>query len=141
MASTPASRDVPLVLVADDIEIHRSLAATLLDGLGLSARTVSDGQEAIDAACGLQPDLILMDCRMPHMDGLAATRILRRLQNTGPLPYAPIIGLSAGMDPALVLRARDAGMDACLSKPLRRLPLQRALDRYSLFRPNVPCVA
>ncbi len=141
MASTPASRDVPLVLVADDIEIHRSLAATLLDGLGLSARTVSDGQEAIDAACGLQPDLILMDCRMPHMDGLAATRILRRLQNTGPLPYAPIIGLSAGMDPALVLRARDAGMDACLSKPLRRLPLQRALDRYGLFRPNVPCVA
>lgn len=129
------------MLVADDIEIHRSLAATLLEGLGLTAHTVCNGQEAIDAACGLQPDLILMDCRMPHMDGLAATRVLRRLQSTGPLPYAPIIGLSAGMDPALVLRARDAGMDACLSKPLRRLPLQRALDRYGLFRPNSPCVA
>jgi two-component system, sensor histidine kinase len=141
MAPPPASREVPLVLVADDIEIHRSLAVTLLDGLGLAAHTVTNGQEAIDAACGLQPNLILMDCRMPHMDGLAATRVLRRLQNTGPLSHAPILGLSAGMDPALVIRARDAGMDACLSKPLRRLPLQRALDRYGLFHPNPPCVA
>lgn len=129
------------MLVADDIEIHRSLAATLLDGLGLAVLTVTNGQEAIDVACGLQPNLILMDCRMPHMDGLAATRVLRRLQNTGPLSYAPILGLSAGLDPALVMRARDAGMDACLSKPLRRLPLQRALDRYGLFHPNAPCVA
>jgi len=135
----PLLRDVPLVLVADDVEIHRSLATTLLQGLGVNTVAVADGHSAVNEGLALQPDLFLLDCRMPGRDGFAATRTLRRLQGTGELRYVPVIGLSAEFDAQAVLRARDAGMDECLPKPLRRALLRHVLFRHGLIRPNRPC--
>jgi CheY-like chemotaxis protein len=73
-----------------------------------------DGREAVDRVMAATFDVVLMDLRMPNMDGLQATRALRR-QGCA----VPVIALTA--DPATLRRAEalDAGCDACLSKPFK----------------------
>ena len=102
------------VLLAED---HRDLHAALrglLENAGATVESVHDGREAVERVQSGVFDVVLMDLRMPNMDGLQATRALR---NQG---YdLPIIALTA--DPATLRRAEalQAGCDACLSKPFK----------------------
>ena len=104
------------VLLADDQRVVREGLGTvlgLLEGIELVG-TAADGEEAVALAARHDPDVVLMDLRMPNMDGLQATRALRRQGCS-----VPVIALTA--DPATLRRAEalEAGCDACLSKPFK----------------------
>ncbi|MEC9347870.1 MAG: ATP-binding protein [Pseudomonadota bacterium] len=102
------------VLVADDNAINRELLETMLRHLGHRVHSVADGEAAVARAGRIPYDLILMDIRMPGLDGIAATRAIRSRDGARPV----ILGIS-GHDSATHGEAfRAAGMDGMLSKPL-----------------------
>jgi len=112
------------ILVAED---HRDLhfaIRQLLEQSGACVESAYDGHEAMTKAMALPFDVVLMDLRMPRMDGLQATRSLRS-QGYG----VPIVALTA--DPATVRRAEamDAGCDACFSKPFDLEDLMSSVRR------------
>ena len=103
------------ILIAEDIEDTRYLMKMLLQGRGHTVLEAENGEEAVECALTEHPDLILMDLSMPVMDGLAATRCIRRNETT----HIPIVALSAHLgDPAWRERALRCGCDFCCSKPL-----------------------
>jgi signal transduction histidine kinase len=100
------------ILLAEDHPDMQLAVRRLLEQAGASVEVARDGREAVARASSGEFDFALMDLRMPHMDGLEATRALR-----GQGCSIPIVALTA--DPATLRReeALDAGCDACLSKP------------------------
>lgn len=118
------------VLLVEDNEINRVIGQHLLELLGLRVRCVPDGAQSVEACLAEPPALVLMDVRMPVMDGLEATRRLRALQREGRLPPFPVVGLSAhalDMDRRVAL---DAGMDDYLTKPVDAEQLRSAMQRW-----------
>lgn len=112
------------VLVVDDDTTNQMVASGLLGTLGCAVVTVDDGAAAV-RWIGLHPDqadVVLMDCRMPVMDGYDATRELRRAGVT-----IPIIGCTAETGDPVRERCLAAGMTDVVAKPLRRAALARAL--------------
>ena len=85
-----------------------------LDHAGFSVRTVADGEVALAAAVELQPDVIVMDLSMPHLDGITATQRLRLLPRTR---NVPVILLTGYPQKATERRALEAGVDVFLTKP------------------------
>ncbi len=134
VARKPAARTEPetgpraRVLVAEDNPVNQQLTLALLRRAGHSADAVSNGEEAVEAAIARPYDLILMDVQMPVMDGLEATRRIRRL--SGAAPRIPIVALTANAmqgDAAICL---EAGMDDYLSKPVNARKLLDAIARF-----------
>src|ERR1700722_7647185 len=115
------------VLVTEDTEINRELIGELLAKRGHSVSAVSDGLEAL-AAFEREPfDVILMDQEMPNMNGLDATRAIRKLEtSTG--RHTRIIGLTGNATSEDERRCLNAGMDAFLSKPVRMEKLYGAVE-------------
>jgi len=107
----PSVRGLHILLAEDHRDLHDVLR-TVLEAAGATVESAYDGREAVAKAVSTSPDLVLMDLRMPHVDGLQATRELRRQGFA-----KPIIALTA--DPETLRRdeALEAGCDACLSKP------------------------
>lgn len=118
------------VLIVDDSAISRSLLIDLVESLGATAHVARDGWHALEAARNLPLDLILMDCRMPGIDGYATTRLIRDLpaQSLCGGGHLPIIGVTATYNPSTMKRCLKAGMDGCLAKPLRRSTLAELLN-------------
>ena len=115
------------VLVTEDTEINRELIGELLTKRGHSVSAVSDGLEAL-AAFEREPfDVILMDQEMPNMNGLDATRAIRKLE-TSSGRHARIIGLTGNATSEDERRCLNAGMDAFLSKPVRMEKLYEAVE-------------
>ena len=115
------------VLVTEDTEINRELIGELLTKRGHSVSTVSDGLEAIAAFERKPFDVILMDQEMPNMNGLDATRAIRKLEtSTG--RHARIIGLTGNATSEDERRCLNAGMDAFLSKPVRMEKLYETVE-------------
>jgi CheY-like chemotaxis protein len=113
-----ASSDTPRVLVVEDSTINQALARCLLRRLGCAIDIAVNGYDAVEAARRTRYDLILMDYRLPRLDGCAATRILRRLERMQDRPRVPILGLTASIEPGVLQRCLQAGMDQCFRKPL-----------------------
>jgi two-component system cell cycle response regulator DivK len=101
------------VLVVDDTEDIAELVAILLRMTGCNAITARNGREAIEVAVEHKPDLILMDIRMPIMDGYEATR---RILAVPELSRTPIVAVSAHCDGDWAVRARAAGCVECINK-------------------------
>ncbi|AVP95841.1 hypothetical protein C7S18_00900 [Ahniella affigens] len=101
------------VLVVDDNELNRDVARLYLETLGVSVRLAEHGQAALAACAESLPHLILMDCEMPVMDGLKATRALRAQGLS-----LPILALTAHALPGNHQACLEAGMDGVLTKPL-----------------------
>lgn len=125
--SKPANQARPLrVLLAEDVRLNQELVIAVLEALGHSVDIVGDGAAAIMAVDHGRYDLVLMDLQMPHVDGVTATRAIRRLPHAGRL--VPIVALSANVLPAQVEAALAAGMDDFLAKPLTLEPIGALMD-------------
>jgi two-component system, cell cycle response regulator DivK len=103
------------VLVVEDDPANMKLAVLLLRSAGYQVLQAVDAQGAIALARSAQPDLMLMDIRLPGMDGLAATRVLKQDALTRGIKIIAVTGLAMAGD---AQRAIDAGCDGYLSKPV-----------------------
>lgn len=101
------------VLVAEDNPLNREIAVALLQECGLQVQTATDGREAVALAAVCPFDLMLMDVQMPGMNGLEATRRIRR-QEGG--KQVPIVALTANVFPEDEAQCRAAGMDAFIGR-------------------------
>jgi CheY-like chemotaxis protein len=109
------SEGKPLVLVVDDDQTHLRLLELLADRLHITAHTTSSGAEAIEAVRMFSFDVILMDCRMPEIDGYDCARRIRELsENT---KNTPIVAVTADVMPDNLEKCLKAGMDDILLKP------------------------
>lgn len=121
------------IIIADDESIVRADLKEMLGGLGyLVVGEAGDGQSAVNLARELRPDVVLMDIKMPNMDGIDAAKILTEEQ------IAPVVLLTAYGQKELVDRAKEAGVVGYLVKPFRETDLmpaiEVALSRFSEFK-------
>lgn len=116
----------PRVLVVDDHAGNREVARLMLGPTGAEIVEACDGIEAVELARLQHFDLILMDVRMPRMDGLAATRAIRAL--AAPLNAVPILAVTADAMPEDAERCLAAGMNGHLAKPITHKTLYAAID-------------
>ena len=123
----PCEVRTPRVLVVDDHPVNREVARIMLEAFGCEVVEVCDGQEAIDAVSGQPFDLVLMDVRMPHMDGLEATRRIRALP--GPEADVAIVAMTADAMPEDVARCVASGMNAHMAKPINQAGLLAVVNR------------
>ncbi len=135
-----------LVLLVEDNQVNQQVALNILHKLGLSADVAANGLEALQAVARQSYDLVLMDVQMPEMDGLSATREIRRLEREpGRLkptrrdrPRLPVIAMTAGamqQDRNLCL---EAGMDDYLDKPVNPMKLAGKLAEWLPEAVGVP---
>jgi len=111
------------VIIADDESLIRMDLREMLTNLGyLVVGEVADGRSAVNQARELRPDVVIMDIKMPDMDGIEATQVLTEEH------IAPVVLLSAYSQRELVERAREAGVVAYLVKPYREEELAPAIE-------------
>lgn len=128
LAPTPApsSSRQPTILIADDQPALIAVTRNYLESVGFQVITARDGNEAIQQACTLQPDLILMDVRMPVVDGLSAIRQIRASADPQTRGIA-IISLSGHASAADKEKCLAAGATAYLNKPFGVRELDRII--------------
>jgi PAS domain S-box-containing protein len=124
------------ILVAEDHPINQEVVTTILRKAGYEFTIVGNGRDAVAAACAGSFDLILMDCRMPEVDGYEATRQIRAHENAatppGEKPHrVPIVALTASVVKGDRQRCAAAGMDDYLCKPLEPRAFLRTLAEYT----------
>jgi len=119
---------LPIVLLVEDNRANQILAKLLLQKLGYIVRTAVNGIEALKEYQE-QPDIILMDCQMPEMDGFEATIEIRNMEKkTG--YHIPIIAMTANAMQGDREKCLEVGMDDYLSKPINPKQLQQMVERY-----------
>jgi PAS domain S-box-containing protein len=116
------------VLLVEDNDLNQMVAVGILTGLGYRTDVAGDGLQAVEMAAAAPYDAILMDCRMPRMDGFTATARLREREGDG--PRTPIIAMTASALVADRERCLAAGMDDYLAKPVSPAELQQTLTRW-----------
>jgi signal transduction histidine kinase/DNA-binding response OmpR family regulator len=116
------------ILLAEDNVVNQKVATRLLERLGHRVDVVGNGRAAVTAWKTGQYVLILMDCQMPELDGYAAAREIRQLENGA--RHIPIIALTAHAIKGADDECFAAGMDDFLSKPIDREEFGRCLDRH-----------
>ena len=131
-AAEQARFDGLRVLLAEDNSTNQLIGVRMLEKMGCRVGVAANGAEAVAMARDFPYDIILMDMQMPEMDGLEATREIRR---TGAdRERLPIVALTANAMESDREACTRAGMDAFLSKPLRRNDLVLALHRWGRVR-------
>ncbi|BBH45276.1 ATP-binding protein [Pseudomonas sp. KU43P] len=115
------------ILLVEDNPVNQSVIEAMLRSLGLEVSVAHDGIQAVEQASHQRFAAVLMDCRLPQVDGYEATRRIRLLPGTAELP---IIALTANALQGDRERCMAAGMNDYLSKPFRRTDLQRVLQRW-----------
>jgi two-component system sensor histidine kinase BarA len=117
------------VLAVDDNPANLKLIVTLLDSLGVDVSSATGGEEAVKLTQQNQFDLVFMDIQMPNMDGLTATRHIRRSEASN--RHVPIIALTAHALAEEREAMLEAGMDDYLAKPIDEDQLQRTLFKWT----------
>ena len=135
----PPSEPEPLsghVLLVEDNPVNALVAEAAMAQMGLTITLVTDGQQALDLLIpGPHPyDIVLMDCQMPVLDGLEATRRLRIHEHETGSPNVPVVALTANALPPDRQRCTAAGMDDHLSKPFRHEELAAVLRRHLVHK-------
>ena len=116
------------ILIADDNAVNALLATRILEKAGYTCMSAATGAEALEAVQTSAFDIVLMDLRMPVMDGFEAMKKIRGLgveKNT-----VPIIAVSAEINPDVERAARAAGADAVAAKPLDAQTLRSIVERW-----------
>ena len=114
------------ILVVDDNATNRMVAETLCEMFDCTSESAVDGVEAVEAARTGRFDLILMDIKMPRMDGVTATQAIRALPGAAGL--VPIIALTANADPEDAAGYLAAGMNGVVEKPMKPENLLKAMQ-------------
>ncbi|MCS6831015.1 MAG: response regulator, partial [bacterium] len=130
-ASLPSSpaRMAKRVLLVEDNEVNRKVAVRLLERLGYEVDIASDGVEAVHKTAQQHYHAVLMDVHMPRMDGLEATRLIRKREgSTG--EHQVIIAMTASAMKEDVQQCLASGMDDYLSKPVKMEVLREMLERW-----------
>ncbi len=118
------------ILLADDSPINQAVTRSMLKHLGFAQiDVVEDGGSAVDLASRESYDLILMDCKMPGMDGYQATRAIREREEQAS-GRVPIVALSGKVLDGDRERCLEFGMDDCLGKPFELAGLRALLARW-----------
>ena len=128
-----STRQHPMrILAAEDNRTNQLVLSKMLEAYPIDLHFAENGKQAVDLFEELSPDLILMDISMPQMDGKEATRRIRKLEAaTG--AHTPIVALTAHAAVSDQTEILDAGLDACVTKPLRKAKL---LSRIALYQPE-----
>ncbi len=125
-----AERKPLSILVAEDNPSNQRVLVEMLKRMGYRPDAVADGKEVLQAL-ELRPyDLILMDVRMPEMDGITATKVIRKLW---PRNSPKVVAITAYAMPGDQRMCLEAGMDDYLSKPVQKKDLEAVLIKYSAF--------
>ncbi len=119
------------ILAAEDNRTNRLVFGKLLKGLNVDLHFAENGQEAVESFQKDRPDLIFMDVSMPEMDGKTATRIIREMEQTANSQPVPVIALTAHALPGDDVAMLAAGMNAYLTKPLRKAEIIKAIHDHS----------
>ena len=127
------------VLVVDDSEVNCKVAAAYLREAGHAAIEAHDGVEAVRLVAALEFDVVLMDMRMPGMDGLEATRRIRALD--GSRAQVPIVAVTANALDQHAEECRRAGMSQHLAKPFTQAELIAVVKRATAHRAHASCDA
>ena len=122
----------PRILLVDDTPSYRGEACELLASYGLTPTVAADGAEAVALACARDFDLILMDLQMPVLDGLEATKQIRRFEGEHGRVGVPVVAYTARALDDDVLRR--CGIDGVLEKPCSARALQECLLRWCVPR-------
>jgi len=124
--SNPAAALPPLVLIVDDVDHGREICQEYLEFRGFRVATAADGQEALDKAFELLPDVILMDLSLPKIDGWEATRRLKQDERTRAIP---VVALTAHALASAHEKALEAGCDSVVTKPCLPKELEAEVRR------------
>lgn len=135
-AGAAASLEGTRVLLAEDNIVNQRLAVYLLTSLGCRVDVAGDGAEAVRLASERSYDVVLMDCHMPEMDGYRAAAAIRARLGSA----LPILALTAAGSEEDVARAREAGMDELLQKPIDVEGIRASLARVTPSRSVVAVV-
>lgn len=119
------------ILVVEDNTTNQKVILRQLQSLGFEADLATHGQAALDLTAHTFYAMVLMDCRLPGIDGYHATRLIRQREQQSQQPFKTIIiALTANDEPEAETEAIAAGMDDFLTKPLRRETLAATLERW-----------
>jgi signal transduction histidine kinase/CheY-like chemotaxis protein/HPt (histidine-containing phosphotransfer) domain-containing protein len=149
---SPAAEDLAglHVLLVEDNQINQDLASEMLATLGCLATVANNGAEALEQLSQSSFDVVLMDCQMPVLDGLAAATLWRVRETERGAPRTPIVALTANAMQGDREACLDAGMDDYLTKPFNgrqlletlrrhaRAPAARAASRAPVASPGAP---
>jgi two-component system sensor histidine kinase RpfC len=124
----PAKRRGIRVLIADDNKSNQKVTAKLLEAAGFDVAFAGNGDDALEIMDSGSIDIVLMDVNMPILNGLEATKHYR--MSALDLPHLPIIGLTADATTRMEERCLDAGMDACMTKPIDSRRLLSVLEQF-----------
>ncbi|WP_395943234.1 response regulator [Brevundimonas sp.] len=119
-------QSAPHILIVDDNATNRVVAQALCEMFGCSSELAEDGLEALQAVQESRYDLVLMDIKMPRMDGVQATQAIRALD--GPVSRIPIVALTANADPEDAKHYLSIGMAAVVEKPIKPERLRMAMN-------------
>ncbi len=115
--------------MVDDTAVNRELVRLMLQPLGVVIEEAAGGADAVQAAMTRPFDLILMDVRMPGVDGLEATRVIRAASAFN--RRTPILALTADVQPENAAACRGAGMDDVIAKPISPRELLSKIAHWS----------
>jgi CheY-like chemotaxis protein len=124
----PAGQGARRILLVEDNEINQIVAVGILTGLGHQSDVANNGVEAVEMTKTYPYDAVLMDCRMPEMDGFTATAEIRRREGSG--RHTPIIAMTASARVADRVRCLAAAMDDYIAKPVNAPELAAILNRW-----------
>jgi CheY-like chemotaxis protein len=127
LPSSPQSRTIKRILIADDQPVGRELLRTVLESSGYEVIEATDGAEAIAAARSSVPDLILLDVHMPTRDGLSVVTELRRDPR---FAATPVIAVTATAMKGDRQKGLDAGFSEYLTKPVSITMLREIVARF-----------
>jgi PAS domain S-box-containing protein len=118
------------ILIAEDSEFNLALVQAYLKDCGLELDVAENGKIAVEKSMSGHPDLVLMDLQMPAMDGLEATRAIRRWEAETHARPVPILALTAHAAEEEIVKSLEAGCNEHLTKPIKKAILLEAIFRY-----------